>query len=324
MEPQIITEEAHPPTTPFFTVGITTYKRPARLAKAIQSVSAQTFTDYELIIVDDASPDDTEQKVKEFDNPKITYVRQPTNQGVSQARNEVIRRARGDFIVLLDDDDWFAPDFLHFVHEAMVAVSPAVAFAVPGRTMIQETEDGEIQRKAEILPYTSLTELAGSDYLQLPLSGGSGLIIRTSAARATNGFEADWVPVDDTYFMIQLATTWNFAVIPQAILYVLNHQGTQLTRHVATMAPKQERLGDSEYLRLYPGTRARIYRICGRMFYSIHQRQDGRRCMLKAIKAAPFSYKSWTLFILLEMNSFLPNSYRRRLLSSYRHSYPST
>lgn len=90
----------------FFTVIIPTYNRQNFLKIAIESVLGQTFSDYELIIVDDGSKDKTSQLVKSYPNPKIKYIYQP-HQGVSAARNKGILNARGEFICFLDSDDRF-------------------------------------------------------------------------------------------------------------------------------------------------------------------------------------------------------------------------
>ncbi len=72
---------------PLFSVVLTTYNRSQFLARAISSVLQQTFTDFELIIVDDHSTDNTQQIVAEFSDTCITYIQQTKNRGVSTAHN---------------------------------------------------------------------------------------------------------------------------------------------------------------------------------------------------------------------------------------------
>ena len=84
-------------------VIIPTYNRAALLVQAIESVLHQAYRDYEIIVVDDGSTDDTEARVASY-RGVLTYVRQP-NQGVNAARNHGITLARGRYIALLDDDD---------------------------------------------------------------------------------------------------------------------------------------------------------------------------------------------------------------------------
>ena len=90
------------------------WKSAAFIERAIGSVLAQTDVSFELIVVDDASPDDTGAIVKRFaaTDPRIIYDRLPENMGPSGARNRAIELARGAFIAVLDDDDVMAPDRL--------------------------------------------------------------------------------------------------------------------------------------------------------------------------------------------------------------------
>lgn len=95
---------------PFFSVIIPTYNRAKYVRRAIQSVLNQTFTDYEIIVVDDGSTDRTKQVVASFGN-QVRYIYQK-NRGPSHARNTGIRAARGEYIAFLDSDDRFLPDKL--------------------------------------------------------------------------------------------------------------------------------------------------------------------------------------------------------------------
>ena len=85
------------------TIIIPTYNRADFLREAIESVLSQTFTDYELIVVDDGSRDHTEDVVREF--PRIRYAACSENSGVSHARNLGIKLANGRYICFLDSDD---------------------------------------------------------------------------------------------------------------------------------------------------------------------------------------------------------------------------
>jgi len=88
---------------PVLTIIIPTFNRADFLKESIQSVLSQTFTDFELIVVDDGSTDLTGEVVREF--PQVRYVPCPVNSGVSHARNLGIGLARGRYICFLDSDD---------------------------------------------------------------------------------------------------------------------------------------------------------------------------------------------------------------------------
>jgi len=94
---------------PTVSVIIPTYNRAEVLPRAIESVLAQTYEDFELIIVDDGSTDNTEEIIQSYEFEKIRYVYQE-NQGANAARNTGIRTANGEYISFLDSDDKFRPE----------------------------------------------------------------------------------------------------------------------------------------------------------------------------------------------------------------------
>jgi len=93
---------------PCVSVIIPTYNREHLLGRAISSVLSQTYTDFEIIVVDDNSSDNTQDIIKSFKDKRLRYVRHEVNKGNAAARNTGIKLARGDFIAFQDsDDEWF-------------------------------------------------------------------------------------------------------------------------------------------------------------------------------------------------------------------------
>lgn len=91
---------------------IPTYNRAALLTASVQSVLQQTYTDFELLIVDDGSADNTDIIVESIKDERIRYLKMPENKGVAAARNEGIRQAKYDYIAFQDSDDYWKPDKL--------------------------------------------------------------------------------------------------------------------------------------------------------------------------------------------------------------------
>lgn len=105
--------------TPRVSVILTTYNRAELVGRAIQSVLDQTLRDFELIVVDDASEDDTADIIEGFDDPRITYIRHDENRGGAAARNTGIKEASGEYIAFLDSDDKWLEDKLEKQVEAL-------------------------------------------------------------------------------------------------------------------------------------------------------------------------------------------------------------
>jgi len=90
---------------PLISVIIPTYNRAGLLKRAVESVLEQSYDNFELLVVDDGSTDETADFVTGLDDPRLRYLRQPRNMGVAAARNRGMREARGSLIAFLDSDD---------------------------------------------------------------------------------------------------------------------------------------------------------------------------------------------------------------------------
>ena len=101
-----------------FSIIMPAWNRAGVIGPSIESVVAQTFKDYELLIVDDGSDDDLEQAVRPFLSENILYHKRP-RQGVSAARNFGLEQARGTYIAYLDSDNTWHPDFLATMYSAL-------------------------------------------------------------------------------------------------------------------------------------------------------------------------------------------------------------
>ena len=112
--------------TPLVSVVVTTYNHGRYIQETLRSVFAQTYSNFEVIVVDDGSTDDTSTKLRAFKD-QILYVHQE-NQGVAASRNTGIQQARGEFIALLDGDDLWEPGKLAIQTKALEE-SPRAGFA---------------------------------------------------------------------------------------------------------------------------------------------------------------------------------------------------
>ena len=97
---------------PTVSVVIPTYNRSELLQRAIESVLSQTYQNFELIVVDDNSQDNTHATVLGFKDHRVQYIKNDESQGPSAARNKGVLQARGEFVAFLDDDDVWMKDNL--------------------------------------------------------------------------------------------------------------------------------------------------------------------------------------------------------------------
>ena len=113
-----ITRAKHMPQSDFVSIVMPVFNRETIVGEAIESVLAQTYRTFELLIVDDGSKDASVAVVKTFDDPRIRLIELPQNRGVSAARNAALREAKGDFIAYIDSDNVWSPDYLAVMLDA--------------------------------------------------------------------------------------------------------------------------------------------------------------------------------------------------------------
>jgi glycosyltransferase involved in cell wall biosynthesis len=114
--------------TPFFSVIIPVYNRAAELRLAIESVCAQSFQDFEIIVVDDGSHDNPQEVIESFHDPRLHFIRQP-NAGGGAARNRGIDETRGRFVAFLDSDDVYLPHHLASMHALLKDTQDIAGYA---------------------------------------------------------------------------------------------------------------------------------------------------------------------------------------------------
>lgn len=114
-----------------FSVIVPIYKVEEYLERCIDSILAQTFTDFEILLVDDGSPDRCPQICDEYqkNDNRIRVIHKP-NGGLISARNAGIRESKGDYITYVDADDWIKPELLQFVHDRIAESSEPVDMVV--------------------------------------------------------------------------------------------------------------------------------------------------------------------------------------------------
>ena len=101
------------PADIFFSIVIPTYNRASLIFETLDSVLSQSYTNYEVIIVDNCSTDNTEELLQPLMlSGKIRYIRNAENKERSYSRNVGLENAKGDFLTLLDSDDFMYPDCL--------------------------------------------------------------------------------------------------------------------------------------------------------------------------------------------------------------------
>jgi glycosyltransferase involved in cell wall biosynthesis len=127
-------------------VIIPAYNRASVLPKAIKSVFEQGIGDLEIIVVDDASRDTTQDVIAAMNDPRIVYVRHPRNMGGAAARNSGIAKAQGEYIAFLDSDDLWLPGKLRKQMDLFKKLDDSYGVVYTGLKVVFEEEDRDPPR----------------------------------------------------------------------------------------------------------------------------------------------------------------------------------
>jgi glycosyltransferase involved in cell wall biosynthesis len=205
------------------TVIIPAYNQAAYIGEAIQSVLDQTYHEWELLIVDDGSTDETAAVITAFTDPRIRYIHQ-VNKGLPGARNRGIVQANGDYIAFLDADDAYHPDKLT-VQVAHLDQNPIIGLSYSARTHIDQ--DGVpfwIYRAPEQVDMHDLV-------VDFPFTIND-LLVRRSLVEQINGFDESYrLHGEDRDFYLRLALAGcNFAGTQRSLAYRRFHAKRVLKR----------------------------------------------------------------------------------------------
>ncbi len=170
-------------------VVIPAYNQAEYLGAAIESVLQQRYADWELLVVNDASPDATSAVVKRYADPRIQLIEHATNRGLPAARNSGMRAASGSIIALLDADDYFHPDKLQ-AHVTFLAANPQVHVSYNARHEVRA--DGEILSLWRPATTATFTELV----LGFPFSP-SDMVLRREWAFRVDLFDERYVAMSE-------------------------------------------------------------------------------------------------------------------------------
>ncbi|MGF1492951.1 MAG: glycosyltransferase family 2 protein, partial [Microcoleaceae cyanobacterium] len=201
----------------YVSVVIPAHNGDSFIAQAINSVLSQSYSSYEVIVVDDGSTDDTQMTLQEFGD-KIRMIRQE-NQGVAAARNRGIAASQGRLIALLDQDDLFLPDKLAQQVECFKQ-HPQVDLVNSGWRMVDTAENFI----SEIRPWEKLPDLTLENLLVYAPILPSALMFRRRAWEQVRGFDPRFDGVDEVEFVWRLALAGCQAIwLPQVTVNYRQH-----------------------------------------------------------------------------------------------------
>lgn len=183
------------PLAPKVSICIPTFRGEATLGAAIESVLAQSLTDFELVVIDDGSPGDTRAIMERFDDPRITYLRNASNLGPQGNWNRCLEVAQGTYFKLLPHDDLLHPRCLER-QVAVLEADPSERFALvfcarivlgpDGRTLTRRGYPGRVEGTIPARKVMGSCVRRGTNLLGEP----GAVLMRRSLANRVGAFDA--------------------------------------------------------------------------------------------------------------------------------------
>lgn len=197
---------------PAVSVIIPTYNSAAFLQETIESVLGQTYSDFEIIVVDDGSTDETERVMQSF-GTRVSYVKQE-NKGVSAARNQGIKLARARYVAFLDSDDLWVPQKLA-EQVPLLDEDPEIGLVYSDWAVV--TEHGV----AEPSFHSTRPGASGYVFNELVRTGfilTSGTVVRRSCLDEVGDFDESLSVAEDYDLWLRICYRWKVAVVNKALV----------------------------------------------------------------------------------------------------------
>jgi len=283
--------------SPTFSVIIATYNRAHLVGRAIRSVLAQTYQDFEVLVVDDGSTDETPAAVGAFDDPRLVYLRREQNGGASATRNMGIRRARGKYISFLDDDDEFLPEFLAESYRVFEAAPESVGFGWCGIHNIRDSIEDEKFLSEEIWQpdFRNREHAYLSSLRSRGIGSGCGLTVRRTCFDIVGLFDEALQTAVDTDILVRFFRHFDFVVVPKVLVKVHKHNHGRVSDLYREKAEAYERIVSKhlDVLTNHPDLWTFLHYKVGLLYYRVNDATKARRFMVSALRKQPFYLKAW-------------------------------
>jgi glycosyltransferase involved in cell wall biosynthesis len=302
---------------PSVSIVIPAYNAEQYIVEAIQSLQNQTFSDFEIIVSDDASTDRTVPLVQSMNDPRIKII-SAANGGVSAARNRGIAIAQGEFIAFLDADDLWEPHKLALQVEALRA-NPKAGLSYGWFYHWNYDVHKAAETKLLMCPSADGPEAYRTILEENVVGNGSNIFVRRTVFDSIDGFDETLTHGEDWEFCFRVALEWEVALISQPLVCYRQHSTSicssleMLKASTIRTMDKIFDLAPPELGYLKTKTYSNLYLYLANLYLARTNTNEGIRCArenwLKSIWTWPSNLlrkRSITLSLKILLFSLLP------------------
>lgn len=214
---------------------MTVYNQAPYVVQAVRSVLRQSYGNLELIVVDDASRDGTPALLRTLRDPRLRLILGRSNEGKARRMNQILRLARGRYLLEVDGDDWLSPHAVAVLVSRMRRLPSSVGLIYGDRRYYIQTKGGP--RPAMVRPGPVFHSKA--EFLRHPRVGGPRFY-RVAALRRVGGWPTNYPSggrlAEDLALMLKLVEHYDFQRVP-LVLYNIRRHAASTTRRFASRFP---------------------------------------------------------------------------------------
>lgn len=269
---------------PAISIIIPTYNRANLIGKSINSVLNQTFKDFEIIIVDDGSTDNTENIVKNFDDRRIRYIKNKRNKGACAARNAGIKIAKGKYIAFQDSDDEWLPEKLEKQIKFFRTAKSKIG--------IVYTAYWQIKNGNKIyMPPKRVKQRNGNIYKELLKSsfiGNQTILLKKECFKKSGVFDENLPRLQDWDLVLRLAKYYDFKFIDDPLV-LYHYNSDSISTNYKMFSTAIERMIIKHFKNSNNKLVAKHYFRTGTMLCLCGALKEGRNYFIKSIKLNPLN-----------------------------------
>ncbi len=292
------------------TVIIPTYNRERFLSRTVTSVLNQSFSDFELVVVDDGSTDNTKKIIEGFQkkDSRIKYIWQKNSGGPARPKNEGIKKAKGKYIAFLDSDDEWFPEKLE-KQLSLITETKNVGIV---RCNFWEISNGK-KKKINI---AKKTENYFSKILEKCfIRSSSSVMVPSYVIKKIGFFDESFRLADDWDMWIRILKRYNFDFVEEPLFNYYVHS-QNISGDINSVLSVKDNINIikkyKKYYSINKTAKSSVLRYIGTYYLIRNSRSNAKKYFLRAVKAAPFYYRNYINLAIFFLGNKIYKIVRRK------------